>query len=79
MILPTKYIKEDESLLGLGAIILNEISSKGEKLTSIWDSVKDNENIFNFERFILTLDMLYILGLIDMKNNEIIKVQHNDI
>lgn len=74
MIMPTKYIKENESLLGLGALIIKEINDEGSNLSLIWDNLKGNEDIFNFKRFILTLDMLFLLGLIDIKNNRIIKV-----
>lgn len=74
MIMPTKYIKENESLLALGALIIKEINNEGSTLSSIWDNLKDNEDIFNFKRFILTLNMLFLLGLIDIRNNRIIKV-----
>lgn len=74
MILPTKYINEPDSLLGLGAIILKELNKNGENLSTLWDKLKDNPNIFNYKRFILTLDMLYILGLINFKNNKIIRL-----
>ena len=62
------------ALLALGALVLKEIKDEGTNLSFIWDKLKSNEDIFNFNRFILTLDMLYIIGLIDVKNNKIIKV-----
>lgn len=36
--------------------------------------VKQEEAIYNFERFILSLDMLYLLGIIDFNENSLIKV-----
>lgn len=74
MIMPSKYVKEHESLLALGAVVLKEIKDDGTNLSLIWDKLKNNEDIFNFNRFILTLDMLFILGLIEIRNNKIIKV-----
>lgn len=73
MILPNKYIKENEALIGVGTILLNLLS--GEKaLSDLWESVKEIPNIGNYERFILGLDLLFILGLIEFRNNKLIKV-----
>lgn len=73
MILPNKYIKENEALIGVGTILLNFLS--GEKaLSDLWESVKEIPNIGNYERFILSLDLLFILGLIEFRNNKLIKV-----
>ncbi len=78
MIMPTKYIKENESLLALGALILEEITDEGSTLSVIWDNLKDDEALFNYKRFILTLDVLFLLGLVNIKNNKIIKVSQDD-
>lgn len=73
MILPNKYIKENEALIGVGTILLNLLS--GEKaLSDLWESVKEIPNVGNYERFILSLDLLFILGLIEFRNNKLIKV-----
>lgn len=73
MILPNKYIKENEALIGVATILLNLLS--GEKaLSDLWESVKEIPNIGNYERFVLSLDLLFILGLIEFRNNKLIKV-----
>ena len=74
MIMPNKYLKEEDTLLGSSAVIFNNIQEH-QNLSELWDNVKNNNSVYNFERFILTLDMLYTLGLIDFKNNNIIKVK----
>ena len=75
MIMPNKYLKEEDTLLGASATIFNNLSSK-QSLSELWDLVKEDDRIYNFERFILSLDMLYILGCIDFdeKNNYLIRV-----
>lgn len=75
MIMPNKYLKEEDTLLGASATIFNNLSSK-QSLSELWDLVKEDDSIYNFERFILSLDMLYILGCIDFdeKNNYLIRV-----
>lgn len=73
MILPNKYIKEHEALIGVGSILLNHLS--GEKaLSDLWESVKKVSSVGNFERFVLGLDLLFVLGLVEFRNNKIIKV-----
>ncbi len=74
MILPTKYIREEESLMGLGCVILEKITFYSD-LSTLWESVKNDKNFGTFERFILTLDLLFIMGLIEFDNNKIKRVE----
>lgn len=74
MIMPNKYIQEDDALIGAGAIVISLLSS-GQTLSSLWDKVKASTKISNFERFILTLDLLCLLGLIEFENNNIVKAE----
>jgi hypothetical protein len=71
--MPSKYIREDEALIGVGATLLQHIDKK-INLSSLWDNVKHIESIGTFERFILTLDLLFLLGLIDVRKNEIVRI-----
>ncbi len=73
MILPNKYLREDETLFGFGLIILKHLQGD-RSLSDLWDDVKKFEGIGNYEYFILTLDMLYFLGLIEYKNNIIKRI-----
>ncbi len=70
MILPNKYLREDEALIGFGTVMLKHLTTE-RPLSDLWEDVKGYESFGNFERFILVLDMLYILGLIEFKNNKI--------
>ena len=73
MIMPNKCLKEEDTLLGSSAVIFNNLNDK-QTLSELWDKVKQEEAIYNFERFILSLDMLYLLGIIDFNENSLIKV-----
>lgn len=73
MIMPNKYIQEDDALIGAGAIVLSLLSSE-QTLSDLWDKVKTSAKVSNFERFILTLDLLYLLGLIEFEDTNIVKV-----
>ncbi|MBM7408762.1 ABC-three component system middle component 6 [Methanococcus maripaludis] len=76
MILPNKVMNLKYSLLGKGAIILSNLR-KPRTVSSLWDIVKMTEEINTFDKFILTLDFLYILGLINSKNGLIMRVENN--
>ena len=66
MILPTKHISTNKSLLGVGGIILEHMNYP-KTVTSLWNEVSGISEIANFKKFILTLDFLYIIGAIEMK------------
>ncbi len=66
MILPSKHIPQEHALLGVGATLLNEID-RPRTVTQLWESVRQIETIGNFERFVLVLDMLYIVGAVQLE------------
>jgi hypothetical protein len=65
MILPTKYILSRQSLLGVGALLLPRLKEP-TTLSTLWVSVREIPGIITFERFILALNLLYSLGLVEM-------------
>lgn len=74
MILPSKYLREDEALLGVGAKILG-ILRHDMPLSELWEESKAQENMSSFERFVIALDMLYIMGLIVFENHKIKRIE----
>lgn len=67
MLSPQKHIRLSESLLGLGANILN-ILSRPQTPEQIYEKLK-NLNMFishDFEHIILALDFLYACGAIEL-------------
>ncbi len=74
MIMPSKYLREDEALIGVSATLLPLVEKYGN-LSALWESAKKINTIGNFERFILALDLLYLLGLVDLCDNKIVRVQ----
>ncbi len=70
MILPTKHISEEQSLLGVGAVILREITTP-QTTTSLWEKVRSHKAVGTFERFVLALDMLHITGVIQLSDGMI--------
>lgn len=72
--MPSKYLKEDEALIGVSAALLSLIEGNGN-LSEIWESAKKIKAIGSFERFILALNFLYLLDLVDLHENKIVRTQ----
>ena len=72
MIAPTKHIPVSQSLLGVGGALL--VALETEKTTNaLWEVVRSE--VFTFERFILGLDLLFILGLVELHDGMLRKVK----
>jgi len=72
MILPNKNIYLRNSLLGLGALLL-EWLRKGDSVSSLWDRVRKDTEVNTFEKYVLSLDLLYTLKAIDIREGVLIK------
>lgn len=66
MILPTKHISSRRSLLGIGATVLKQLDHP-RTVTSLWESVRVIPEVTTFERFVLALDLLYMLGAVQIE------------
>jgi len=67
MILPTKHIPAKQSLIGVGALVLRHLERE-KTLTALWERLHDIEEVGTFERLVLTLDMLYAMGAVEMND-----------
>lgn len=67
MILPTKYISPARSLLGVGGVLLARLD-RPRTVPALWDSVRVVPEVGTFERFALALDLLYILGAVELES-----------
>jgi hypothetical protein len=78
MILPDKNIKLEYSLLNCGAIVLGEISEP-QTISSLWDKARNYEILVNYEKFLLTLDYLYLIGAITIKDGLIVRCKNDSL
>lgn len=74
MILPTKHVKLSNSLISVGAIILNNLNT-GSTVSLLWDKMRTRPEVKTFEGFILGLDMLYIFDLIEFRHGLIMRLR----
>jgi hypothetical protein len=65
MILPTKHTPPWKSLLGVSAYLLTEIRGSALTVNRLWEQMRSDARVGTFERFVLALDLLYIMGAIE--------------
>jgi hypothetical protein len=74
MILPTKHIRTHDSLIGVGGHLLAQLET-GKTVTELWEEMRDAPGIATFERFVLGLDLLYALGVVELDRGLLKRVQ----
>lgn len=77
MILPDKYIPESNTLLAIGGILLTNLHRR-RTLSSLWSKVRKEKPIGSFERFVLAVDFLFILGAVKFENGFLVKATGDD-
>lgn len=68
MILPNKHLLSRDSLIGVGGLLLTKIGPDGTTVSKLWEGVRDRREVGTYDRFILALDTLYLLGYIDLED-----------
>jgi hypothetical protein len=76
MILPTKHVSLDRSLIGAGAIIL-PLLNQPRTTTGLWEEVKRVPQIGNYGRFILILDFLFAINAIDIVEGLLVRASRS--
>ena len=72
-ILPDKHVSLSRSALGMGAVLLSEIADgRSSTVSALWERVRERPEILTFERFVLTLDMLFAFGLVTYKHGLVV-------
>jgi hypothetical protein len=67
MILPTKHISTKDTLLGAGAILIQELR-RPMTVTALWEKVQERTEIGTFDRYLLGLDFLYAVGAVNLES-----------
>lgn len=72
VILPSKGVRLSDSLLNTGAVLLRTIKS-GQTVTEIWDAARPRPEVRTFERFVMGMDLLFILGAVRLEDGLIVR------
>ena len=71
MILPTKHIRPERALIGVGAEVLTVLKGPST-VSNLWDAVRRERGRYAakspiaYDWFILALDFLFIIGAIEL-------------
>jgi hypothetical protein len=72
MILPTKHVRADRALIGVGAEVL-ELLKRPMTMSKIWDEIRTRRTLhaphapIDYEWFVLSLDFLYLMGAVELE------------
>jgi hypothetical protein len=73
MILPTKHLSQDRALLTIGATILPRLQQP-LTVSALWEQLssepafRTNAAPLRYDSFVLTLDLLYLIGAIELED-----------
>ena len=77
MIMGNKIVKVEDSFISMGGYILSILNGKNLSLDNLY--IKFNEsypkNNISFESFIYTIDFLFMIKKIKIKENDILEVE----
>lgn len=74
MILPSKYIKLENSIFFLGAVVLSE-KIDNESVSSLWEKLRRSGQIGSFDRFVAAMDFLYLIGAVTFEGGLVKRIK----
>ena len=74
MILPNKHVAPRDSLLGLAGRLLRHLTSP-RTTSGLWERARKDESIKSFDRFVLAVDLLYLMGAVEFRDGYVRKAR----
>jgi len=71
-LLPNKHVPIRTSFLGLGAILLRKLEQPSS-VSGLWERCRKSPDIASFERFAVTLDLLFVIGAVRLENDILVR------
>lgn len=72
MILPSKFLPAERSLIVIGGEVLNVIKDSPKSVSEVWEHVRGSRNkrgiTLGFDWFTLALTFLFTVGMIEMND-----------
>jgi hypothetical protein len=71
MILPSKYLPADRSLIAVGAQIIGVLKESPRSVSEVWErtsaSTRNSPAPLTYDWFLLAVTLLYAIGTVDMR------------
>ena len=80
MILPTKHIRPDRALIGVGAEVLGALGQP-VTMSKLWDEIRLRRSadtpspVIDYRWFVLALDLLYMISAVEFERGLISKAK----
>jgi len=74
MLMPSKHIPLSDTYLGIGAVILSQLK-KDMTREALWARVRGKPTVGTLDRFLYSLDLLFMFGLVEYDDGLIKRVQ----
>ena len=71
MVLPSKHIPLNRSLLSVGGEILRILRDRPRSVSSAWEELRAQNNRTSFEQFTLAASLLFALGAVDLEGRNL--------
>ena len=80
MIMPTKHVRPDRALIGVGSEVLKFLDEP-MTVSKLWNGIRARRSAYspnapiNYEWFVLSLDLLYMVGAIEVRRGLLQRVK----
>ena len=71
MVMGNKIINVNNTLFAIGAVVIKNLKNSNKKIDDLYQEVKKEKDI-PFKKFILTLDFLFIIDKLEIKEKDIV-------
>jgi len=79
-LLPEKHVRNSESLLGLGAVVLAFLYNEPKTLDKLWTGIKELDTIkprvhgsVTLDSVVLAIDFLYSVGAVNLNSEGLLE------
>jgi hypothetical protein len=73
MILPTKHLQAERSLLNQGAFILSRLAQP-QTVNALWGAARETPGVRSFDQFCLGLSFLFSIGIVRIEDGLVVRV-----
>lgn len=80
MILPTKHIRTERAIIGIGGELL-DLLREPKTVSRLWNEVRDRRTVaapaapIDYDWFVLSLDFLFLIGAVESKRGLVVRAE----